>query len=136
MDDQAMNQYKIDAINTLSDDQLGLMLFEAALRHARQCQEAIREQNWTLTVQHGRFVQDVMANLADAINKDNPASDVMRQLYLYCWRQSIRAQMEHHVEDLDPVINVLANFIQGLKGHVAQQAAMAPVPTESINFAG
>lgn len=139
VEDKAL-QYKMDAINTLSEDRLGLMLFEAALRNARSCQEAIANQDWTETVKHGRLVQDVMANLADATNSDNPNADVMRQLYLYCWRQVIKAQVEHRVSDLDPVIAVISNLIKGIRGFLESSSSSSKnvVGEESsvIDFAG
>lgn len=138
MERDPIMQYKMDAINTLSEDELGLMLFEAARRHARQCQEAIARQDWTMTVQHGRFVQDVMANLVDSLNDDHPQADMMRQLYLYCWRQSIQAQMGHRAEDLDSVIEILGHFIEGIKGHLALKTRpkVSPDTVASVNFAG
>ncbi len=139
MEDKAL-QYKIDAINTLSEERLGLMLFEAALRNAKLCQEAIASQDWTQTVKHGRLVQDIMVNLADAINRDHPNADVMRQLYLYCWRQAINAQMAHRVSDLDPVITVISNLIQGIRGFLESSSTSSKnvVGQEAsvIDFAG
>ncbi len=134
--DEAIIQYQVDTIHTLSEDELGLMLFEAALRHARYCQRAIDEGSWDLTVVHGGFVQNVMAGLVDTMNRDHPQAEPMRQLYLYCWRQAIRAQMEHHREDLDAVVQVLENLIAGIKGHLHRNALEEIPPAESINFSG
>lgn len=134
--DEAKTRYQLDSIHTASADQLGLMLFEAALRASRECQQAIGRGDWTQTVKHGRLVQDIMANLADSVNDAHPHAAAMRGLYLYCWRQASEVQWRHTAEDLDGVNQVLENLIAGLRLRTERQREPVGAAAVSVNFAG
>ncbi len=139
------DRYKTDVINTASPDQLVLMLFEAALRSTQECQDAIVREDWIATVEHGRLVQDIMANLAETVIVEHPEGERIKGLYLFCWRAAIAAQIDHDGGNLDGVKDVLQDLIAGLRGFLAQRKApsvtttaapMAKVEHVSIDFSG
>lgn len=140
MAENPYDRYKTDVINTATPDQLVLMLFEAALRAAQECQDAIGREDWIQTVEHGRQVQDIMAYLADTVNLEHPHGEQVKQLYLYCWRNAVAAQIQHDRKVLEPVKTVLNNLISGLRSFLSH--SQTPPNNEeskehlSINFAG
>lgn len=125
------DRYKTDVINTATPDQLVLMLFEAALRSAQECQDALAREDWIAAVDHGRMVQDVMANLAETVIVEHPDGDRMKGLYLFCWRAAIAAQIEHDGSRLDAVKDVLHDLVAGLRGFLSQRRAPAVTPDAS-----
>lgn len=138
--EQPFDQYKIDAIKTASPDRLVLMLWEAARRSGQQCQAALVEERWADAVTHGRKLQEVMADLADNINAAHPHAATMKDLYLFCWRTAISAQLERRPELLDDVETVLNRLIAGLTSYLEAPQKAAPqsetVTELSINFSG
>ncbi|AEJ40686.1 hypothetical protein TPY_2526 [Sulfobacillus acidophilus TPY] len=139
---EALLRYQMAKIHTASTEELGLMLYEAALKGLRECQNAIRAQKWDLTVRHGRLAQDIFAGLAETVNPEHPHADTMTNLYLYCWRTVAFVQTSHRAEDLDPVIEVVGHLIDGLK-HFIQGRQGNPTRLEetseqkmTVNFSG
>lgn len=137
-------QYKTDTLQTATTDQLVLMLFEAALRAARDCQTAVREGQWTDIARHGRMVQEVCGYLAETVDMAHPHAVRMKDLYLFCWRTVIAAQIERRPELLDPVITVLTDLAVGLRRYVRGNSEPPPRPVQggatqevaSIDFSG
>lgn len=138
------DRYKTDVINTASPDQLVLMLFEAALRSTQECQDALAREDWIAAIDHGRLVQDIMANLAETVIVDHPEGERIKGLYLFCWRAAIAAQIDHNSSGLDAVKDVLNDLISGLRGFLAQKKRAVATDTSagtkpehiSIDFAG
>jgi len=140
----ALARYQTLRIQTASADELGLMLFEAALRETKECQRAIREKNWAATFTHGKLAQDIMAHFAETVNLDHPQGKTMQGLYLYCWKTIAFVQSSHVAEDLDPVMTVLQNLINGLRGYIGKKSKELDVGTgggttsvvATVNFSG
>jgi len=134
----ALMRYQMAKIQTASTDELGLMLYEAALRATRECQQAIRREDWEQTVRQGSKAQDIFLGLAETVNPDHPQSDTMRGLYLYCWRTVAVVQTTHQADALDGVVSVLENLIRGLKRFVEKHHDPVAPSGEvmTVNFSG
>lgn len=134
--ESALSAYRENQVNTASPDRLVLLLFEAALKAARMARTQLGDGNRADATREGRLVQDIMVGLVDTLNGDHPAAGTMRDLYLYCWRETIAAQAEADPTKLDGVIGVLENLAGGLRRFIADQASAAPVGAASVNLAG
>lgn len=141
-------QYRSSQIQTASVDRLVLMLYEGALKAARDCQTAMSAGDLALTSQSGRQVQDILVGLVDILNRDHQDAGTLRDLYLYCWRQAVSCQRLKDPKELDGAIVVLQNLADGLRQFLSI-AANPPSPTadtagsvastpgsSSINLAG
>jgi len=133
-------RYQLLKIQTASTDELGLMLFETALRETKECQKAILAGDWTETFNHGKLAQDIMAHLAETVNIGHPHGKTMQALYLYCWKTIAFVQSSHVAEELDSVISVLQNLVEGLRGYIAKTKKPAHLGGNeeilSVNFSG
>lgn len=134
---EQLNQYRIDAINTASPEQLTLMLYRAALTNVQNLRKLMNEGpvNGLDKSQLGR---DIFAALADNVNLEHPQGQTMKDLYLYCWRTLLSAAIEQRSEGLESVEAVIQNLIRGLEGYINRDkvAARATEAAMSINFAG
>lgn len=136
MNDQ-LNQYRTDAINTASPEQLTLMLYRAALVNVQNLRKLMNEGPVN-GLDKSQLARDIFASLADTVNLEHPHGQTMKDLYLYCWRTILSAAIEGSPEALGPVQEVIQNLIQGLEGYanrhkVPQRSEDVAV---SINFAG
>jgi flagellar protein FliS len=135
-------QYRQDAVNTATAEQLVLMLYREALAQVELCRERLPEsprQGLQLTEQ----ARNIFAALADNVNVGHSFGPAMRDLYLYCWRTLLTVATSGDVEGLDPVERVLKNLIAGLEQYRQRQAAASTAADQdaarepmSVNFAG
>ena len=140
----ALLQYRTNQIQTASADRLVLLLYEAALKAAQECQAAILADNVEELTKQGRLVQDIMIGLTDTLNLEHEGASTMRDLYLYCWRQAFSGQVERQADHLDGVVSTLQNLTAGLRTFLSSASskrsdavqANPSTPSPSINLAG
>jgi len=141
--EDALAQYRTNQILTASADRLILLLYEGALKAAKDCQIAIQSNNWAHMTATGRQLQDILIGLADALNLEASEATTLRDLYLYCWGRAVAAQIEKNPDTLDSVVSVLGNLSDGLRKFLSatptpeheEKPNVAPT-TDSINLAG
>jgi flagellar protein FliS len=137
--EEQLNQYKQDAINTATPDQLTLMLYRAALTGVRAFRDTLRD-NPSDTLTASQLPRDILVGLAENVNPDHPHSQTMKDLYLFCWRALLESSTSRSPEGLDTVVSILENLIAGLEEYTGRRRV--PVATTvseepvSINFAG
>lgn len=135
--EHGLNQYLLDSINTATPEKLALMLYEAALKNVRECRLNRREDPGEALAQ-SQLSRDILSALADDVNMQHAHGTVMRNLYLFCWRQILQATSENRPDDLLAVEEVLGNLISGLESYGVStngETDRESIPT-SINFAG
>lgn len=134
---EQLTQYKLDAINTATPEQLTLMLYRAALANVETCRQHLRE-NPRDGLGSSQLSRDILSALADDVNVAHPHGKTMRDLYLYCWRTLLSAATSGNPDELAAVEQILKNLIQGLEAYRNADRASEPVAAEalSINFAG
>ncbi len=132
-----LNQYLLDSINTATPEKLALMLYEGALKNVRECR-LHRPNDPGEALAQSQLSRDILSALADDVNMQHPHGVLMRNLYLFCWRQVLQATTENRPDDLMAVEEVLGNLISGLERYGTSTSVNsdgAAIPT-SINFAG
>lgn len=134
--ESALLAYRENQVRTASPDRLVLLLFEAALKAAKAARGHLTEENRGDAAREARLVQDIMVGLVDTLNSEHPEAGTMRDLYLYCWRETVAAQTQTAPNKLDSVIRVLDNLAVGLRRFIEQGQAASVVGTGSVNLAG
>jgi len=145
-DEVALFQYRTNQIQTASTDRLVLLLYEGGLKAAQDCQQAIQTNDWTTMGEHGRHLQEIMIGLTDILQVATDEAQTLRDLYLYCWKQAVSAQVRRESTELDGCIAVLQNLIDGLRRFLSTEPPNASVPEPapetrgasqpSVNLAG
>lgn len=137
--EEQLNQYKQDAINTATPDQLTLMLYRAALTGVKSFRDTLQEDpSSALTA--SQLPRDILVGLAENLNPEHPQSQTMKDLYLFCWRALLESSTSRSPDGLDTVESVLENLIAGLEEYASRRRV--PVTgsfadeSVSINFAG
>ncbi|NMP21343.1 flagellar export chaperone FliS [Sulfobacillus harzensis] len=135
--ESGVTRYIEDSINMATPEKLTLMLYEAALKNVRECRITLAN-NPIDGLQQSQLSRDILSALADNVNLSHPQGTLMRNLYLFCWRQVLQATAENRPDDLETVEEVLINLIEGLQHYNAKgvQSVQREDAASSINFAG
>ena len=142
--DAIATQYRTNQIQTASPDRLVLMLYEGALKAAKDCRDAIESHDWTTMTRTGRQVQDIMIGLVDTLN-GSEGTATLRDLYLYCWKNTVSAQTQRDSRLIEGVVTVLQNLADGLQKFLSTAQVARPLNSSvnaemtvsgSVNLAG
>ncbi|MFW5856672.1 MAG: flagellar export chaperone FliS [Planctomycetota bacterium] len=128
-------EYMKTQILTASKERLVLMLFDGALRFCEQGKKGWAEDD--LERAHTGMVraQDILLELLYALDKEQGGkiADNLAQLYTFCYRHLVEANMEKSNEKVDEVIGVLHNLREAWseamdKAGAPEKADAAPAP--------
>ncbi len=108
MNVHAHQAYKKTQVSTASQGDLIVMLFDAAIRFAKQAKERIDDQDFEQAHQKIVRVQDIMDELTSALRMD--VGDIARnleQLYGFVSDQLLQANMKKEKVHLDQALQIL-----------------------------
>lgn len=105
---QQRNKYLQNTVQTATPGQLLIMLYDGAIRFCRQGIEAIKEQRYSDANTSLLKVQDIVSEFIITIDRSNPISENLINLYEYFNSRLIEANMKKEIE---PVEEVLAHLI-------------------------
>lgn len=108
MNAQAHQVYKKTQVSTASQGDLIVMLFDAAIRFAKQAKERIDEQDFEQAHHKIVRVQDIMAELTSALRMDaGEIAQNLHQLYSFVSDQLLQANVTKDPVHLDQALQIL-----------------------------
>ncbi len=110
MADSNDNAYLRDAVMTASPEQLQLMLYDGAIRYARQARDAIEAKDFETSFEKLTKAQNIILEMNQGLNHEvNPS--LCRQvaaIYDFLYRKLIDANLHRDVSAIDDALRVLA----------------------------
>jgi len=142
------NEYLRNQVLTAPPEQLQMMLYDGAIRFARQGREAIErndiEQSYNLLTRAQRIVLEMLNGLRREVNPE--LCDRMSALYTFIYRRLVEASVHRDVRALDEALGILiyqrdtwALLLEKLaqeRGQIAQTASVGHAEPESVNIEG
>lgn len=128
--------YLTTQVETTTQGELLLMLYEAAIKFLKRAQKEIDRKDYA---KKGIYISKAMAiihELSESLNKERGGDITPRlgALYEFCTAQLIKANIRLDNKMIDEVIKILdglrsayAQIVPGGEGKVAQTAAKSPV---------
>lgn len=109
MTTHASDEYLSSAVLTASSEQLQLMLYDGAIRFARQAREAILKGDWETSCDKLIRAQRVVTEMQNGLRPEaNPGvCEQMSALYNFVFRRLVDANVQHQVGPLDEALQIL-----------------------------
>ncbi|MFH0910264.1 MAG: flagellar export chaperone FliS [Planctomycetota bacterium] len=124
------NQYLQTQVLTASREQLVLMLYDGALRFCESAKRAWEKKN--LEVSHKSLVraQSILLELIYALDKtrDPELTARLNQLYAYCYKQLVLANVQRDSTLIDEVEGILRDLRETWAEAMEKLAKQAPSP--------
>lgn len=105
-------KYKTAQYSTASPEQLLLMLYEGAIKYARQAQKDMEERNVEAANNKLKKTEDIISELMVSLNMDEGGeiAQNLYNLYDYMNRRLIQANIRKDPGLVDEVINLLTSL--------------------------
>ncbi|MCC6681443.1 MAG: flagellar export chaperone FliS [Phycisphaeraceae bacterium] len=109
MKQAAVNPYLKTQIMTASPLELRLMLYDGALKFARQARLALEKQDLETSYNNLVRAQKIVLELSTRLKRDVDPQlcDRLAALYTYIYRKLVDANMNRRVEEIDEAIKLL-----------------------------
>jgi len=110
MADSNNNAYLRDAVMTASPEQLQLMLYDGAIRYARQARDAIEAKDFETSFEKLTKAQNIIFEMNQGLNHEvNPSlCQQVAAIYDFLYRKLIDANLHRDVSAIDDALRVLA----------------------------
>ncbi len=129
-----MNQYHNNSVQTASQEQILLMLYDGAIRFVRQASDAIEANEWGDKLVYAdkaiAIITEFRNTLDHSVGGEIAAN--LDSLYEFMLREIVRAKVSNSSEPLKPVLRILnelretwAEAIEIARKEAAQQQADA-----------
>lgn len=132
MEHNAFQQYKEQSINTMTPNELLLLLFDELVKHLVRCELALDKQDYEqLEASAGRSI-DIIQYLDDTLDHQYPISHDLHRLYDYFEYQMGRVKIGRNKEvlrEVKPMIMDLRESFRAAEKNCAE-AAPEPVPAQ------
>ncbi len=101
--------YLRDAVMTASPEQLQLMLYDGAIRFARQGRDALEAGDFETAFERLTRAQKIVLEMQQGLNHevDRELCERMSGLYMFAYRKLVDACCKHQVSDVDEALRVL-----------------------------
>ncbi len=101
--------YLRDAVMTASQEQLQLMLYDGAIRFARQGREALENEEFEKAFERLSRAQKIILEMQQGLNfdVDRELCERMSGLYMFAYRKLVDACCKHQIQDVDEALRVL-----------------------------
>lgn len=106
--------YLATQVNTTSQGQLLLMLYDAAIKFLKQAKEKIEEKDYAAKGILISRATDILSELNQSLNKERGGklAQNLNSLYLFCNNQLAQANLRMETKYVDDVLNILDNLRQ------------------------
>ncbi len=142
------NEYLRNQVLTASPEQLQMMLYDGAIRYARQGREAIEQRDiegaFNLLTRAQRIVIEMLNGLRPDVNRD--LCSKMAGLYNFVYRKLVEASINRDAHAVDDALRILeyqretwAMLMAKLareRGEATTPPASEPSETESLSVEG
>lgn len=134
MSNYGLKAYKQTSVTTASRGQILIMLYEGAIRFAKQATDALKVGNRSEKGKYILKVQDILNELSCTLdhNAGGDISKELERLYAYMVDQLTEANLKNEVKPLETVIKLLETLLEGWRGAVEQVAKHGGDPVKVI----
>ena len=105
----ASNEYLKNAVMTATPEQLQLMLYDGAIRFARQARDALRAQDWETSceklIRAQRIIVEMQKGLRHEVNPE--LCSQLASLYQFVYSRLVDANISHRESALDEALQIL-----------------------------
>lgn len=110
---QSKNPYSMyanNSINTASNQELTLMLYDGAIKFGNKSIDALKARNYQESNMYNQRVQDIVRELQVTLDRKYPISQQYNQLYEYIYGKLTQSNAEKSVEAMEEAIDLLREF--------------------------
>jgi flagellar protein FliS len=138
--DNPSNEYLRSAVMTASPEQLHLMLYDGAIRFARQGIEGIRAGKWEEAFNGFTRAQKIILEMTSALNydMDRQLCERMAGLYNFIYRKLVEASVDRNVMAGEEALGLLeyqretwVMLIEKLRQEHGSQRSPSPVASDA-----
>jgi len=137
MPQEASGEYLRNAVLTATSEQLVLMLYDGAIRFARQAKEALARKDFESScdrlLRAQRIVQELQAGLREEVNPD--LARQMNSLYVFIYERLVQANMTQQSGPIDEALKILEHQRETWRMLLdkvrSNPAATAPLPSKA-----
>ena len=106
------DEYLKTKVMTASPEQLHLMLYDGAIRFCEQGRQAILDKKIEAGFKSLSKVQDIILEFVNTLNDEADPENCarMRELYMFCYRQIVQANMNRDIGKLDDALKILRHM--------------------------
>jgi len=135
-----LQAYKQTRVNTASQGELLLLLYDAAIRHVARACERLDADDQTAANTHLLKAQDIVAEMMASLDLNVELATSLFQLYEYCHHELVQANLSRRKEGLRPVLEILTElrkaWQQVVKGEHSHRSGAFTQGTEARGRGG
>ena len=131
-------KYKTAQYSTASPEQLLLMLYEGAIKYARQAQKDMEERNIEAANNKLKKTEDIISELMVSLNMDEGGeiAQNLYNLYDYMNRRLIQANIRKDPGLVDEVINLLTSLKESWEEAIGRVRSQVIQNAGGLNLEG
>jgi flagellar protein FliS len=131
-------KYKTAQYSTASPEQLLLMLYEGAIKYARQAQKDMEERNVEAANNKLKKTEDIISELMVSLNMDEGGeiAQNLYNLYDYMNRRLIQANIRKDPGLVDEVINLLTSLKESWEEAIGRVRSQVIQNAGGLNLEG
>lgn len=131
-------KYKTAQYSTASPEQLLLMLYEGAIKYARQAQKDMEERNVEAANNKLKKTEDIISELMISLNMDEGGeiAQNLYNLYDYMNRRLIQANIRKDPGLVDEVINLLTSLKESWEEAIGRVRSQVIQNAGGLNLEG
>lgn len=95
--------YKEQSINTMTQSELLLLLYDELVKRLLRCDLALKKQQWPLFDESADRAMDILRYLDDTLNYDYPVSANLHRLYDFFLYEINRVKLGRNQKELDKI---------------------------------
>ena len=109
MSEASANPYLRDAVMTATPEQLHLMLYDGAIRKARQARDAILRKDYETSYDQLKRAQQIMLEMLNGLNYEvnRELCERMASIYNFLYRKFVDANIHRRIADIDDALKIL-----------------------------
>lgn len=129
--ERARRAYLESRVRGADPQDLLVMLYEGLLQGLQVGERALREEDWATAQESLSRARRIVTYLLTSLRKEGgQISEHLQRLYVFCFENIGRANLEHRPELLPPVIKVVRELSGAWQELARQGAAPAPAGEE------
>lgn len=134
MEYNGFQQYKEQSVNTMTQGELLLLLYDELVKHLVRCELALKQENFELLEASADKGMDIIQYLDDTLDRQYPIAGDLHRLYDYFSYQLGRVKIGRNkdvLEEIKPMILELRESFRTADKNCAEQAQPQPQQQES-----
>lgn len=128
MDTRGYQQYQQQTVNTMTQEELLLLLYDGLVKYLLRCDLALTRKDYDLLDQSADRCMQMLRYLDDTLDRRYPISNELHKLYDYFGYELNRVKIGRNKERLDiirPMISELRDSFRAASKNAAEQKGAA-----------